>query len=61
MKLKIDLKRFAEMSNKTNQFNANYKRINLKNLRKIVSTGVDRISVGELTHTVNAIDFKLEL
>jgi len=35
--------------------------INLKNLRKIVSTGVDRISVGELTHTVNAIDFKLEL
>ena len=29
---KIDLKRFAEMSNKTNQFNANYKRINLKNL-----------------------------
>ena len=35
--------------------------INLKNLKKITSTGVDRISVGELTHTVNAVDFKLEL
>ena len=35
--------------------------INLKNFNKIISTGVDRISIGELTHTVNAVDFKLEL
>ncbi len=30
---KIDLKRCEEMSNKTNQFNANYKRYNLKQLK----------------------------
>ena len=35
--------------------------INLKNISKIASTGVDRISVGELTHSVSAIDFKLEI
>ena len=35
--------------------------ITLKNLNRIVSTNVDRISVGELTHTVNAIDLKLEI
>ncbi len=35
--------------------------INLKNINKIASTGVDRISIGELTHSVNAIDFKLEI
>ena len=35
--------------------------INLKNINKIVSTGVDRISIGELTHSFNAIDFKLEI
>ena len=38
-----------------------YIRINLKNISKIASTGVDRISVGELTHSVSAIDFKLEI
>ena len=36
-------------------------RVNLKNISKIASTGVDRISIGELTHSVNAIDFKLEI
>ncbi len=35
--------------------------INLKNMNKILSTGVDRISIGELTHSVKAIDFKLEI
>ena len=35
--------------------------ITLKNLNRIVTTNVDRISVGELTHTVKAIDLKLEI
>ena len=35
--------------------------ITLKNIKKISKTGVNRISVGGLTHTVAAIDIKLEL
>ena len=35
--------------------------ITLKNVKKISSTGVDRISVGSLTHTVNSLDLKLEI
>ncbi len=34
-KNKVDLKRFSEMSNKTNQFNSNYKRYDLKKLKAI--------------------------
>ncbi len=34
--------------------------INLKNVYSIASTKVDRISIGSLTHSVKAIDFKLE-
>ena len=35
--------------------------VNLKNIKKISNTGVDRISVGCLTHSVTALDFKLEI
>jgi nicotinate-nucleotide pyrophosphorylase (carboxylating) len=35
--------------------------INLKTVKKIASTGVDRISIGSLTHSSTAIDFKLEI
>jgi len=35
--------------------------INLKTAKKIASTGVDRISIGSITHSVPAIDFKLEI
>ena len=35
--------------------------ITLKNVKNISSTGVDRISVGSLTHSINALDIKLEL
>jgi len=35
--------------------------ITLKNIKKIVNTGVDRISVGALTHSTSAVDFKLHL
>tara|TARA_S200000501_G_scaffold372484_1_gene417577 strand:+ start:890 stop:1726 length:837 start_codon:yes stop_codon:yes gene_type:complete len=34
--------------------------INLKTLRSIAATGVNRISVGALTHSAKALDFKLE-
>ena len=35
--------------------------VNLRNLKKIASTGVNRISIGLLTHSVSAIDLKLEI
>ena len=35
--------------------------INLKTVKTIASTGVDRISVGSITHSVPAIDFKIEI
>ena len=34
--------------------------INLKTVKSVVSTGVNRISVGSITHSAPAIDFKLE-
>ncbi|MDB3949699.1 carboxylating nicotinate-nucleotide diphosphorylase [Candidatus Pelagibacter sp.] len=35
--------------------------VTLKSVKKIAATGVDRISVGSITHSVPAIDFKLEI
>ena len=35
--------------------------INLKNIKKISKTKVDRISIGNLTHSVKSIDFKIEI
>ncbi len=35
--------------------------ISLENVKKIAKTGVDRISVGELTHSAPSIDFSLEI
>ena len=35
--------------------------ITLKNVKKIAATNVDRISVGELTHSIQALDLKLEI
>ena len=35
--------------------------IDFKNLKKIASSGVDRISIGSLTHSSNALDLKLEI
>jgi len=34
--------------------------INLKTVKAVAATGVDRISVGSITHSAPAIDFKLE-
>ena len=35
--------------------------INLKTVKSIASTGVDRISIGSITHSVPAVDYKLEI
>ena len=35
--------------------------INLKNVKSVAATGVDRISIGRITHSAPAIDFKLEI
>jgi len=35
--------------------------INLKTVKSVAATGVDRISVGSITHSAEAIDFKLEI
>ena len=34
--------------------------INLKTVKKVATTGVDRISIGSITHSAAAIDLKLE-
>ncbi len=35
--------------------------INFKNIKSVAATGVDRISIGSITHSVPATDFKLEI
>ncbi len=35
--------------------------ITLKNVKKIAATNIDRISIGELTHSIQALDLKLEI
>ena len=35
--------------------------INLKTVKLVAKTGVDRISIGSITHSSAAIDFKLEI
>ena len=35
--------------------------VTLKSVRKISATGVDRISIGSITHSASAVDFKLEI
>ena len=35
--------------------------INLNNVKKFAATGIDRISVGAITHSAEALDFKFEI
>ena len=35
--------------------------VNLRTVKSIAATGVDRISVGSITHSAPSIDFKLEI
>ncbi len=55
-----NLKKAVKMSKKFYETEASGG-INLKNVKNISSTGVDRISIGSLTHSVNALDLKLEI
>jgi nicotinate-nucleotide pyrophosphorylase (carboxylating) len=54
------LKKAVKMSGKFYETEASG-RINLNNVKNVSSTGVDRISVGSLTHSMNALDLKLEI
>ena len=33
----------------------------LKTIKSVAATGVDRISIGSITHSAPAVDFKLEI
>jgi len=55
-----NLKKGIKMSNKCYETEASGG-ISLKNVRKIASTGVKRISVGKITHSAPAVNFKLEI
>ena len=35
--------------------------VNLKSIKAIAATGVDRISIGSITHSAPAVDLKLEI
>ena len=35
--------------------------VTLKNVKKIATTGVERISVGSITHSAPALDLKLQI
>ena len=35
--------------------------VTLNNIKNIAATNVDRVSVGELTHSLNSLDLKLEI
>ena len=35
--------------------------VTLRSVKKIAATGVDRISVGSITHSASAVDFKIEI
>ena len=55
-----NIKKGVKLSNKLYETEASGG-ITLKNVRKISSTGVKRISVGRITHSAPAINFKLEV
>jgi len=71
MGLKFNTILFDNMNNKTLKVGVkmakeNYEteasgNVNLRSVKKIAATGVDRISIGSITHSVPAVDFKLEI
>ena len=54
------LRRGAKLSKKLYETEASGG-VTLKNVKKIATTGVDRISVGAITHSTVAIDLKMEI
>jgi len=71
MGLKFNTVLFDNMNNKTLKVGVKMAKryyeteasgnVTLKSVKKIAATGVDRISIGSITHSVPAIDFKLEI
>ncbi len=71
MGLKFNTVLFDNMSNKTLKVGVKIAKkyyeteasgnVTLKSVKKIAATGVDRISIGSITHSMSAIDFKLEI
>ena len=55
-----NLRRGIQLSNRIYKTEASGG-ITLKNVRKISSTGVKRLSVGQITHSAPAANFKLEI
>jgi nicotinate-nucleotide pyrophosphorylase (carboxylating) len=63
-----DIKKAVEIRNDT-LFNTHHPQtklevsggVDLKNVKKIASCGVDIISIGALTHSVEAVDISLEV
>ena len=55
-----NLRRGVKLSNKLYETEASGG-VSLKNVRKIASTGVKRISVGQITHSAPSINFNLEI
>ncbi len=70
MGLKFDMVLFDNMNNKNLKLGVklakkNYEteasgNISLKTIKSVAKTGVNRVSVGSITHSVSAVDFKLE-
>ena len=54
------LKQAVKISNKQYETEASGN-ISLKTVKAVASTGVNRISVGSITHSANAVDLKLEI
>ena len=71
MGLKFDRVLFDNMNNKNLKLGVklakkNYEteasgNISLKTIKSVAKTGVNRVSVGSITHSAPAIDFKLEI
>jgi len=71
MGLKFNTVLFDNMNNKTLKLGVKMAKeiyeteasgnVNLRSVKKIAATGVDRISIGSITHSVSTIDFKLEI
>ena len=71
MGLKFNTVLFDNMSNKTLKAGVKIAKkyyeteasgnVTLKSVKKISATGVNRISIGSITHSVPAVDFKLEI
>ena len=71
MGLKFNTILFDNMSNKTLRAGVKMAKkyyeteasgnVNLKSVKKIAATGIDRISIGSITHSSSAVDFKLEI